>query len=302
MAGLKTEVWANEIAQNIFPDNSFVVNSKDDTKWVNNDIVHLPQSGTLPSTVRNRATLPATIVQRVDAIVDYSLHAFSTDPSLITDMDSVIVSYAKRQDMLSDHIMTLDDKTTKYMPFVWAANTTAAIVTTTGTTLRAASAVGATGQRKMVTKQNIIDAMIKMDMMNIPRDGRCMLLNPMFIGDLLSDATLTSRDWVDNNNAYMDGTIARLFGCKVYTRSEVGAYANGLNVPKDPDALADVLDDAFGMMWHPSFVRRALGATKAFIDEDKPEYYGTVFSAQVRAGGSKSYTNGRGIVCIKEGK
>ena len=45
---LQTEVWAADIAANLFKNNEFIRRSKNDDAWVENAIVHLPQAGQSP--------------------------------------------------------------------------------------------------------------------------------------------------------------------------------------------------------------------------------------------------------------
>ncbi len=301
MAGIYTDVLASEIAENIFPDSSFVVHSKDDTIWVNNENVRLPQSGAIPATQRNRSVFPATITERTDTVIEYMLQEFSSDPSRVRNMDAVKVSYNKRKDVLSDHSMSLQQDLANYLAYVWAANTAAGILVTTGG-LRQSSAVGSTGNRKGLTLKDVQNAMVKLDVQDIPRDGRKILLNPNMLSDLLDDSKLTSRDWTNNSNSLQNGTVGRLMGFDVYVRSSVISYADNSVTPKDPIALRATNDDAGALVWHPSFVRRALGATKVYLNPDQAAHYGDIMSAEVRGGGTAAYANRRGIVTIKEAK
>ena len=48
---LNKEIWLNTIQENFFPDDSFMVKSVDDSQFVNNKIVHVPNAGA-PSGVK----------------------------------------------------------------------------------------------------------------------------------------------------------------------------------------------------------------------------------------------------------
>jgi len=295
---IQKEIWVAEIAANLFKDNTFLRRSRNDDAFVEGKVVHLPQSGALPAVVRDRSSFPATITERTDTEVTYNLHSFSSDPTLIRDMDEIEVSYEKRQNVLDEHIGTLTDSIATYMAYAWAPNVAANIVRTTGAA-RPASAPGATGNRKKLTKADILSAKILMDKMDVPQSGRYLLLNAEMLGDLLEDTTLLSRDFVQTPNLEL-GTIGRLLGFEVYVRSHVGRYAAGSNTPKDPDAANAATDEAFALAWHERFVRAARGEIKVFADEDVPQYYGSIFSAEVRAGGTAWYTDKRGVVAIIE--
>lgn len=295
---LQTEIWIAELAKNIFKNNSFLRRSKNDDSFVENKVVHLPQSGAVPNTKRNRVILPAPIVQRTDVDETYNMVEFTSDPTLITDIDSIEVSYDKRRNVLEEHEMTLNDEIADYVPYQWAPTVAAQVVPTSGSD-RPAIAPGATGTRKKFTKADILKAKAILDRQNIPNEGRYLLLSSDMYNDLLTDSELLSREFMATPNLE-NGTVGKIFGFDIYIRSLVGRYATGNTVVKDPVAADAATDNAYGLAWHSSFVRAALGSIKVYADEDKPEYYGSIFSTMARAGAHKSYTNQRGVVAIAE--
>jgi Phage capsid protein len=298
MAGIKTDIWAMEIAENIFPNNTFAAQSMNDSSYVNNDEVYLPQSGAVPSVVQNRATFPSPIAARVDSYTKYQMQEFSTDTTVIRNMETVALSYNKRADVLRDHVEQLKKFINEFFLYNWLANTSGGIIYTSGG-LRPASATGANGQRKAFRKDDIMAAMLKLDTMDIPRQGRVILMNPQFHTDLLADTQLTSRDWT--NNSLENGAIGRLFGFDTFIRSNVGAYANGSVLPKAPSSVTAGSDNAAALVWHPDFVRRAEGQILVNLSSGVvPEQYGHTMSAEVRAGASPRYTDRRGVVSIVE--
>lgn len=294
-----TEIWASDIAAQLFRDNTFLRRSKNDDAFVDNRTVHLPQSGAKPNVERARAILPAVITQRTDTIVDYDLIEFTSDPTLITDIDEIEVSYDKRASVLGDHSMQINDSIADYLAYAWAPSLASNIISTTGSTSRAASAPGATGTRKILTKADVLSAKVFMDRNDIPLDGRFLLLNADMYNDLLQDSTLLNRDYMTTPNLET-GSVGRLFGFEIYVRSLVGRYGTGSVTPKDPTAANATTDNAYGLAWQQNFVRAAKGGVKVYADENKPEYYGSIFSAMSRAGGSKAYSNQRGVCALVE--
>lgn len=296
---IQKQVWIADIASNIFPDNTFTARSVDDSQYVSNKTVNLPQSGNKPNSERNRSIIPAQIVQRVDAVETYDIEEFTTDPTLIRDIEEVEVSYDKRQDVLMDHNETLRTDVANYLSYVWAPATAAAIFDTTGTGTRPGAAPGATGTRKVFTRADILKLKAAMDAQDIPADDRVLLLPSAFYNDLLADTQLLSSDFMGSGNI-PSGAIARVFGFALYLRSGAARYAAASNTPKDPAAIAAATDNAAAIAWHPRFVRRAMGEIKVFANEDQATMYGSVFSALVRAGGRPRYTNGRGVFAVRE--
>ena len=69
---------------------------------------------------------------------------------------------------------------------------------------------------------------------------------------------------------------------------------------KDPAAATAVTDIAGAIAWHPSFVRRANGAIKTFLNIDDPAYFGSIFSTAVRFGALIARNDNVGLVQIIE--
>lgn len=298
---LQTEVWAADIAANLFRNNEFIRRSKNDDVWVENAIVHLPQAGQKPGSTRNRSSLPATIAPRTDTEATYALSEFTSDPTLVKRIEQVEVSYDKRASVLSEHISTLQENVGNYVPYVWCPTGSAIatnFVPTTGGT-RTATAVGATGTRKKILKADVLEAKRIMDRMDIPSNGRVLLLNSDMYNDFLTDAELLTSLNMNQGNL-PEGVITRIFGFDVMMRSAVGSCTVTTNVVKDPAAATATTDNAFALAWHPQFVRFALGEIEVFADENKPEYYGSIFSALVRAGGRAARADFKGVVAIVE--
>lgn len=296
---LQTEIWSRDIAANLFPDNTFLARAKDDSMFVENKVVHLPQSGSVPGVTRNRSSYPATIAQRTDTEATYNLVELTSDPTHITDIDAIEVSYDKRQNVLGDHIDQIRRKAADYILWQWAPTAASGNLILTSGAVRAASAPSATLTRKSLAKADLVALKLLFDKNEIPQDGRFLLLNAAMFSDVMADTSITSRDYTDNVSIEQ-GTIGSLFGFRVYLRSFVTRALTANSVAKDPDTAGAATDNAWSLAWHTDFVRRALGEVKVYSDIDKPEYYGSIFSAMARMGGSKSYSDFRGIAALAE--
>jgi hypothetical protein len=301
---IQTEVWAADIAANIFPKDSWVSKSISDDSWVENKTVHLPQSGAAPSVVKDRATVPAVAVPRTDVLLDYNINEFTTDPSLIRDVDAIEVSYDKRSSVLSDHIKEINKRVSNELQFKWAPGAAANIIRTSGA-LRPANTPGATTSRKTLTIADVINAANILDDMDIERDNmRCLLLPAHMYNDLMA-VNYTSLLQLQTTGEAMlkDGKLMNLHGFTIYIRGKLNVLrynASATPVVIDPTTAGAATDNAAALVWHSDYVRRAKGSVKVYYDEDKPEYYGSIFSAMARCGGSKKYSSSNGVVAIVE--
>lgn len=296
---VQTIIFEKELAKNIFPDNSYIRFSRNDDKNVKSGEVVLPQSGAKPTVQLNR--LGGSVgTERLDSVVKYPIHEFTTDVITIKDFDEMTISYAKRVDIIEDHREELYTQICNYTNYTWAPTSTNFIVPTTGGNRPLGIAPNATGTRKSITLKDFKKANAILDKLDIPKEGRVALLDSDMLDDLLDDPKVTSKDYVSTPNLE-NGSIGKLLGVSIYIRSKVVAYDN-VNVPKSPFAAGASTDDAASFIWHPKFVRFAFSGVKVYLDVDLARAYGSEISAMAMTGSSKSYTNGRGIVAIREAK
>ena len=295
---LQTEVWIADIAEQLFAGNEFLSFAVDHSSYVVNKTVHAPQSGTGATVEKNRATLPATIGTRTDSELTYDLGEYTTDPVLITDLDEIQTSYDKRQSVTGQSFALLADRVAKEILYSWTPSSTRVIQTTGATTALLPNAT-ATGTRKKLTKEDLALLATKFDQDNMPSDGRYIMLDSIMYGDLFTVAEMMSNQF-SSANSQDAGVIAEIFGFKIMKRSNVVKFDGSSN--KVAIGTADATTDCAGSLaWSKYAVAKAVGTTKVFADTDKPEYFGSVFSALVMAGGSPLRSGFAGIYAIEQG-
>lgn len=294
-AELLVRKFLAEITPKLFPDDSFMSKSLNDSAFVNGNSVELPHSGTIPSVAVNRSSLPGTIAKRTDAATQYLLEELTSDPTLLQDSEALIVAYGKRASILKQHVDKINAKAANRVLYNWAA-TGASNVVTTGTA-RATSSPSATGTRKAVTKANIISAIALLNQQEVPLGGRSILLPADMYQDILGIDEFTRADAFGKSNI-PDGVIGSIFGLTVYMRSS-SVVMTGVTI-KAEGAAGAAADNQAAVLWHSDFVRTAVGAKKVFIDSDNPAYYGSIFSAMARHGSLRARNDNKGVVTISE--
>ena len=82
---IPVQIFADYIIEKLRKMNPFLVFAVDESsKVLGGSVVHIPQAGASPKTVKNRSTFPATAVKREDSFVTYPLNVFSTDPTHVS--------------------------------------------------------------------------------------------------------------------------------------------------------------------------------------------------------------------------
>lgn len=289
-------LFSRDIQKNLFPEDEFYKQSKVDG-GIDPDatFVEIPQSGSLPGTTKNETSFPLTAAQRTDNTLTYSVDAFNTDPTHLTHVNELTTNYSKRQDILEDHIDTLNERIAKNMAEVWhpATNT----LSTTGSD-RATGLPGATGNRKALTYEDLVKGMEILDRQDVSSKGRFMMVTPSMYADLLKIDKFIDFDFF-NKKPVVDGSIGQILGMTVFKRSNSTIYSTG-GTKKLFGASPAVTDNESCLIWQEKFVRRAEGKVKVFARVNDPLFLGDIFNAIVRNGGTPSRTGGEGVINIME--
>ena len=294
---LQPEIWENQIVGNLYKDNEFLQYATNADEYVTGGrAVHIPQAGAPSGVVVNRTSLPATVNQRTDIDIVYSLDEYTSNPILIPNIDTLQLAYNKRESVMAEDQANLKEKQAENMIWRWGATTTNLIFTTGAAATATAS--GATGTRKLFTKDELRKAKTLFDKQNVPAAGRVALLVPEHLEQLLAD-----KDLAVNFVQYADianGVLGMVYGFKIMSRSSVMTFDKTTNTAKAPEAATAVTDNSASLVWHPFAVERALGTVKMFERLNDPTYYGDIYSFLVMLGGRVRRNDGKGIAAIVE--
>lgn len=296
---LNKEIWLSTIVENFYPDDSFAAKSIDDSPFVSNKTVHIPNAGKPSSVVINRKKKPAEINEREDKELTYDIDELTTDPIHISNVDTVELSYDKRNSVLANDRKQLQKTAAQNLLYKWAGSLKAKIFTD-GEARAAHTSDTATGNRKKFTKAAVMKAMIQFNKDDVPAKERYILLDAVMYADLLDDLTDKELTAFLNSADAQRGTLGNLYGFDIMQRSQVlRTTANGAAVLKweEEDATNEL---AAGLAWQVDCVSRAMGETLMFDDQGNPTYYGDIYSFLVRTGGSPRRYDGKGIITFVE--
>jgi len=297
---IQREIWQDHIAGNLFKNNEFLLASTDASQFVlQGKVVHIPQAGAVASVEKNRSSLPATVVQRTDGDVTYSLDEYTTDPILIPNAESFELSYNKRESVLAEYESSLRQTIADNILVTWSpTGAMGTVIRTTGVST-ASHLSGTTGNRKKLTVNDLKHAQLQLNRQNVPMEARYALLSADMFQQLTDDMTATQ--YRDFSAAYdvKDGILGRLFGFNIMLRGAVVTYDNDtLPVVNPYGAAADVADNDGVLCWQMSAIERAIGDISFFERIGDPTYYGDVYSVGVRMGGRRRRSDAKGIVAI----
>lgn len=292
--GLQKEIWINSLIENLFADNTFANRSVDHSGFVEGQTVHVPNAGGAPAVAKNRKQLPAQISQREDKDLDYKINEYTTDPIILTNAEKVELSYSKRESVVKNSRMALQDSVHADLIYDWVPASPFS-VKSSGSAVPA-HIHGATGNRKAFTKDDVFQVKDIFDVQDIPQVGRCMLLDAIMYNQLLKTLSESEAAAFRGLADLKRGIVGNYLGFDIYMRSKVAkASAAGNMKAWTAEAATDL---AAGIAWHDGCVSRAIGQTELFDNEKQAAYYGDIISALVRAGGRYIRNDKKGVCLI----
>ena len=296
---LNREVWLREIQENLFPDNSFVAKSIDDSAFVDNHRVHVPNAGAPSGVKRNRSVFPATVGTREDKDLTYDLEPFSTDPIRLQNILDLELSYDKRKSVIYNDKEALHESIHDYILEQWA-KANGGVVRTSGELMPAHTHSGATGKRKKVTSEDILELQTQFDLQKIAQEGRYLLLDPVMYNKLLGSLSAADKHAFFATADAQRGILGQLYGFHIMKRAKVlRLKADAETILFDGEAH-EATELGAGLAWQEGCVSRAIGETNMYYEESSPEYYGEVMSFDQRAGGSGRRFDKKGEMLLVE--
>lgn len=295
---LNKEVWQSSIIDNLFPDDSFASKSVDDSAFIDNKTVHIPNAGAPSGVQTNRNQKPASIKQRTDNDLTYNMDELTTDPIYIPNIETVQFSYNKRESVISNDRRELQKAAHENLLNRWGVSAESNIVLTTGGDVNAHTSETALGKRKSITRNDVYALMTKFDAQDVPQQDRYLLLDAYMYSQLLADLTNADKQAFFASANAQKGVLGELAGFQILKRSRVLRLSANKVLSWSSEGAAGEL--AAGFAWQKESVSRALGNFKMFSDVDSPTYYGDIYSFLIMTGGACRRYDKKGVALIAE--
>ena len=315
MTQLSRRKFSTELQKEVFPDNLFINQSRTEG-GIAPDVenVDIPVSGSVSKAKSgDPETLPLQITAREDTFKSYPVEQLYTEPQLIRNEEQIVLNYNKLQDLAQSLSLSINTRAGDIAATNWGATLATNISQTTGTgtgNTRASTVTGTTGDRRRITKLDMLTVKRAFNKMNLPNLGKGSLyglLTPEMVEDLLLIPEFVDYDKTGEISKLQNGEIAFIAGFNLMMRnSDIGStgvmYSEATTpVKRTVDEAIAATDNAAAIFWHKSMVRNAQGNAAKFIDRDKPEYLGgTLISSVVRFGATFDRPDQKGIYTLVE--
>lgn len=260
MEGIYTEVWTGELVKklNAGLQATFLNGIPDYSTNVNNEVIHLVDVGGDPDVLVNNTTYPIPIQDLEDGDIAIGLDKFQTKATRVTDDELYAISYDKFGSVVERHRESI--VTVKYKKFAHALapyshTAKTPVIQTSGETDTA------TG-RKKITPKDIIALKRAFDNMDVPEEGRRLVLCPDHVNDLLEQ----DQSFKDKYYNYTTGKLLNMYGFEIYTFVNA-PYFNKNGVKLAYNAVPTSTDHKGSFAFYVPRTFRAQGSTKMYYSE-----------------------------------
>lgn len=158
-------------------------------QYVGNNVINLTEIGADPTLLINNTTYPITTAARVDDNIALALNKYDTTNTRITDDELYALPYDKEGSVVAQHKAVILEGTRKHGLWNLAIagdSATTPLVETTG-------ADNGSG-RKAIRTADILRLKLRLDNLNAPKEGRCLVMCAAHINELLlEDASFQLR-------------------------------------------------------------------------------------------------------------
>lgn len=266
--GLNREIWIPEIIEKFYPSDSFLSYSKSLDAWVDNNKLNLQEAGVDPAVYIDNEQYPIPVAVRTDIPHEIILKRFDTENTVHINAIEIEESAEKRQSVIAGHQNSLRQKFARLAAFNWAPAENGEF-----TPVKASDGKTNARGHKSLTYEKVMDMELAFDELEIPQEGRVLVLNPLHAMDLrLQDMEMYKAFYSEN----------KLFSFTV-VRSSLNPKYNGTTGKKLPwNAAVSATDAPCSLFYYKDAVARARGTVDMYASLNDPGYRGDVIGFNMR--------------------
>lgn len=288
------------LVKNLFAKYPFLMYALNWNKYaVGNEVIY-PQSGAKPKSRINGKRGAAS--KRPDIRRNYFLDEVLTDPTIVEWTEELLINYAKRLDVLRDHMKVLELDIVMRIMYNWTKGASE-IIRTTGDVR---PAYQGTGNRHSANVNELFQVRKIFKKQGVPDDGRSIALVPVDLEtDFTSQSIFRSKDTYPNM-VLMNGALGRVAGFNVIPVPQTIVFNNAATpvaqIQKADDSSDERsvgnADNLSILCFHPDYVTRSISRKSKVSIIDTHE--GVEVSTTTVAGGEVLRKDGEGVVVVVE--
>jgi hypothetical protein len=282
MAGLLQEVWLGDLLGRFWDRNDYLDDAKPWDAFVDADAINLAEIGASPNVVKNRSVYPVPVSQRTDTALRITLDDYSSDSTVVRDVEAISLDYDKRKSVVEDHKVSIfqkiaDDGIYNIAPTANTINTP--VVRTSG-------AVSTISGYKTLLTADITSLTIAFDNLKYPTVGRTLLVPPTMFWEFVStNDILKAQAQFTGKGGTATDTWVYFMGWIIKSRATTAFYNFGTLAKIAPGAVPNATTDGQACVAYvakQSF-GKALGTAQMYAKLKDPDNQGDVINFRLRA-------------------
>lgn len=260
-AGLYPEAWTGELVKAFRSAAAAIgwynkIRSYD--QYVEKDAIHMVDVGVDPEVLVNNSSYPLEVETLPDGDITVRLDKYQSKPTRITDDELHALGHDKMASVIERHKEAFDE-----VRFSRAIHSLAPAEHTTKTPVLLTTGE-VDGDRKRLTRRDIIALKKAFDKAKIPAEGRMLVLCADHVADLLEQDQKFAAQYYN----YESGAINRMYGFEVYEYDACPYYNTSTKKKLAYGAVpATATDRQCSVAFSLKRAMKANGSTKAYLQE-----------------------------------
>jgi hypothetical protein len=268
-AGVLKELWTDIIMEGFYPKDGFISEGRDMSALVEYNTLNLAEAGANPDVLIDNTSYPIDAAVRTDVPKTLTLKTLDTESTIVRNVEEMETAYDKMASVVYGHKMALRKAAAKLAAWNWSPASNAAFTPVIGTT----GAEDAAGDYLKMSFADILEMRKKFDMLDIPDDGRVLVLNPEHESHLILEDMELYKAVMSTNN---------MFGFKIYRTSVTPSYITATGVKAAYGVTHGATHSLSSFAFHKDEVMKAIGSLEMFAKYKDPDQKGDVLNFQMR--------------------
>lgn len=268
-AGVLKELWTDIIMEGFYPKDSFISEGRDMSALVEFNTLNLAEAGANPDVLIDNTSYPISAATRSDVPKTLTLKTLDTESTIVRNVEEMELAYDKMASVVYGHKMALRKAAAQLAAWNWSPASNAEFTPVIGTT----GGEDATGDFLKMSFADILELRKRFDLLDIPDDGRVLVLNPEHESHLILEDLALYKAVMSTNN---------MFGFKIYRTSVTPIYVTTTGVKAAYGTTPGATHSLSSFAFHKDEVMKAMGTLEMFAKYKDPDQKGDVLNFQMR--------------------
>jgi hypothetical protein len=275
---VQKQIWINKLMQKFYNPTDWLVNVTDFSAFVEFNTLNLADIGADPTVYVDNTDWPLTSAQRTDSPLTIPLSTYLSQPTVVRKVEEMELAYDKMATVIEQHKKAIRQK--QFAKSAWAlgpADNSSAYAPI----LKCTGPADANGFAT-ITMKDIAALKAAWDLLDLPQDGRILVLHPTHISQLAAQDVTLFKKFIELEN----GQVLALYGFKVYMTPAAPTYTEAADtgaLTKKAFGAAPAATDrisSFGYIAEETY--KAEGTYDMFVRYNDPYEAGDIVNFQKR--------------------